>query len=168
MLGVLGAAWGITGVSLILGSALCRLVPYALELRGLTLTWDQWMALGLSLLFMGYAEGYRAFQLRFSPRTAARSLYLKNNPTRLRVFLAPLFCMGFFHATRRRLIVAYSLTATIILLVVAVRHLDQPWRGIIDAGVLLGLAWGLVSVWVFTTQAFWGKHFDVSPETPDT
>ena len=167
LLGVVGAFWGIGGLSLLFGSALFRLYPYAEELGALSLTWYHWLALAASLVFMGYAEGYKGFHLKFSPRAAARALYLKNNPTVARVVLAPLFCMGFFHATRKRKIVAYSLTAMIILLIVLVRHLPQPWRGIVDAGVLLGLGWGLVSVWLFSAKAFLGASYDVSPETPD-
>ena len=167
MIGIVGAAWGIVGLSLILGSALYRLYPYAQELFETPFAWYHWLALGASLLFMGYAEGYKGFHLKFSPRAAARALYLKNNPTAARVLLAPLFCMGFFHATRKRKIVAYSLTVMIVLLIVMVRQLNQPWRGIVDAGVLLGLAWGLVSIWVFTAHAFFGKGFNISPEAPD-
>jgi len=32
MIGIIGATWGIVGLTLILGSALYRLYPYALEL----------------------------------------------------------------------------------------------------------------------------------------
>ena len=167
MVGIIGAIWGITGLSLIFSSALYRLYPYAQELCGTSLEWFHWVSLAASLLFMGYAEGYKGFHLKFSPRAAARALYLKNNPTFARVLFAPFFCMGFFHATRKRKIVAYSLTAMIILLIVLMRQLAQPWRGIVDAGVLLGLGWGLVSIWIFTLQAFFGKGFDISPETPE-
>ena len=133
----------------------------------MTLSMSHWTALVVSLLFMGYAEGYRGFQCRFSPRAAARARYLKQHPTPLRILLAPLFCMGFFHATRKRKIVAYSLTTMIILLIIFVRRLPQPWRGIVDAGVLLGLGWGVISLWYFSLRAFFGKNFSVSPETPD-
>ena len=166
MIGIFGAVWGILGLSLIFGRGLICLYPYVDELVWDSFGWIQWLALGISLLFMGYAEGYKGFHLKFSPRAAARALYLKKNPTLLRVIFAPLFCMGFFHATRKRKIVAYSLTTMIIVLIVLVRQLSQPWRGIIDAGVLLGLGWGLVSVWFFSIRAFFGKDFDVSPETP--
>lgn len=165
--GTMGAVWGVAGLSLLFGSALFRLYPYAQDLCGMSFKWFHWMALVASLLFMGYAEGYKGFHLKFSPRVAARALYLKSNPTVARVLFAPLFCMGFFHATRKRKIVSYSLTAMIVGLVVWVRTLEQPWRGIVDAGVVLGLGWGLVSVWLFTLKAFFGKNFEVSPETPD-
>lgn len=167
MIGRIGAIWGIFGLSLLFGSALYRLYPYAQELCGMDLGWIHWLALATSLVVMGYAEGYKGFHLKFSPRVAARALYLKQNPTLVRVVFAPLFCVGFFHATRKRKIVSYCLTLMIVGLVVWVRSLTQPWRGIVDVGVLLGLGWGLVSVWLFTFQAFFGKEFKVSPETPD-
>jgi hypothetical protein len=168
VLGTLGAVWGIGGLSLLFGSALFRLYPYAEEMCGMDFEWVHWVALAASLLFMGYAEGYKGFHLKFSPRCAARALYLRSNPTVARALFAPLFCMGFFHATRRRKIVAYSLTTMIVLLIMLVRKLDQPWRGIVDAGVVLGLGWGLVSVWLFSIKAFFGKNFTVSPETPES
>lgn len=167
MIGIFGAFWGIFGLSVVFGRGLICLYPYVDELCLASFTWVHWVSLVVSMLFMGYSEGYKGFHLKFSPRAAARALYLKNNPTPMRVIFAPLFCMGFFHATKKRKIVAYSLTIMIILLVVLVRELSQPWRGIVDAGVLLGLGWGLVSVWLFTLKAFFGKNFDISPETPD-
>ena len=54
--------------------------------------------------------------------------------------------MGLFHAPRRVLIVSRSMVVGIVLLVVTVRQLAQPWRGIIDAGVVVGLGLGLVSL----------------------
>lgn len=167
MYGNIGALWGIVGLSWLFSSALVRLYPYANEMSNYSLTWYHWAALIGCLIFMGYAEGYKGFQLKFSPRAAARALYLQRNPTPARVLLAPLFCMGYFHATKKRKIVAYSLTMGIIGLIIAVHHTPQPWHGIIDAGVLFGLGWGLISVWVFAIKAFFGKDYTVSPETPD-
>ena len=166
-LGVLGAIWGIAGLSMIFGRGLVCLYPYVEELPGSGFTGIHWAALAASLLFMGYAEGYKGFHLKFSPRAAARALYLRNNPTFLRVLFAPFFCMGYFHATRKRKIIAYGLTTMIVALILLVRELPQPWRGIVDAGVLLGLGWGLVSVWGFAIRAFFGKDYAVSPETPE-
>ena len=34
----------------------------------------------------------------------------------------------------------------LIALVVVVRDFDQPWRGIVDGGVVVGLTWGLVAL----------------------
>lgn len=143
-----------------------RLGQMALDLPLLSLSWYHWAALVASIGFMGFAEGYRGFQQGFSPRVAARIRYLSQNVTPVRLLLAPLFCMGFFHIQRRRQIVTICLTLGIIGLVQLVSLLDQPWRGIVDAGVVTGLIWGLISLALFTIQAFSSSAFSHSPETP--
>lgn len=167
MLGVFAAFWGFTGICLLFASAIYRLGSMALEMPLNSFAWYHWLALIACLAFMGFAEGYRGFQQNFSPRVAARIRYLQQHVTPLRALLAPLFCMGFFHAQKRRQIVTFCLTGGIIALVLLVRLLEQPWRGIIDAGVVLGLSWGIVSLAVFTLRAFTDPGFDCSPETPD-
>jgi thiamine transporter ThiT len=74
--------------------------------------------------------------------------------------------MGFFYASRRRKITSFSVTSAIIVLIVLVRLLSQPWRGIIDAGVVVGLLWGVISLIIFSLQAFTSKDFSYSPEVP--
>ncbi|WP_292955069.1 MULTISPECIES: hypothetical protein [unclassified Neptuniibacter] len=166
MLGYIAALWGITGISLLLGSAIYRLSTIGLETFSYPLDWYHWLALAVSIAFMGFAEGYRGFQQAWSPRVAARLLYLSQNASPLRVVLAPLFCMGFFSIVRKRMIVTYCLTLGIIGMVLLVHQLEQPWRGIVDLGVVTGLAWGLTSLLLFSLQAFFGNKFDHSPEMP--
>ena len=166
-LGTLAAAWGIVGVVGLLSYAIVRLGTFALELTKLELSWLHWTLLIASVGFMAYSEGYRGFQRAFAPRTIARARYLLNNPSVVQVVLAPLFCMGFFHATRRRLIASYTLTAMIVGFVLVARSLGQPWRGIVDAGVVVGLAWGVVSILALARHGFSDPHFDVSPELPE-
>ena len=167
MMGGFGAFWGLAGVVLLLGSAIYRLTPLAIDAFTYDWYWYHWLSFALMLFFMAYAEGYRAFQQGFSPRVAARARYLRDHPVALHVLFAPLFCMAYFHALKRRQIVSISVTAGIIVLVVLVRLLPQPWRGIIDGSVVVGLAWGLVSLVVFGYQAFMSKQFDYSPEVPE-
>lgn len=167
MTGVVGAVWGLAGVSLLLGSAICRLLPLAMESFSYHLLWYHWITLVCVVLFMAYSEGYRAFQKGFSPRVAARARYLKDHPRLLHVLCAPFFCMGYFHAPRKRRITSISVTAGIVILVLLVRLLQQPWRGIIDLGVVVGLAWGLISLLVFSVLAFTSKVFPFSPEVPE-
>lgn len=163
---MLGAIWGLTGVLLLIGSAVYRLSPIGMDAFSHKLLWYHWASLMLFVAFMAYAEGYRGFQQRFSPRVAARARYLMENPVPVHVLLGPLFCMGFFHATRRRKITSFSVTAGIVILIITVRLLPQPWRGIVDVGVVVGLAWGLVSLVVFMFQAFASEDFRYSPEVP--
>ena len=84
------------------------------------------------------------------------------------VLLAPLFCMGYYHTTRRRLISAYVLTVLIVLFILGFHQLPQPIRGLLDAGVVVGLTWGLVSVYVFSFRALTNNEYTHSPELPVT
>jgi hypothetical protein len=163
----LGAWWGLTGVALLLGSAIYRLTPMAVNAFSSEFRWYHTITLVFVVFFMAYIEGYRAFQQGFSPRVAARARYLKHHGRFWHAIFAPLFCMGFFHATRRRQITSISVTAGIIVLVLLVRFLDQPWRGIVDAGVVVGLVWGLASLVLFGIQALTSGTFPYSPEVPE-
>jgi hypothetical protein len=165
--GYLGAAWGAVGVLALLGFAVYRLAPKALAAYEGGLSKGQWVVAGLFCVFMAYSEGYRGFQDRFSPRTAARIRYLRDRPRLLHTILAPLFAMGYFHATRRTKITAYALSGGIVLLVSLVHLLEQPWRGIIDAGVVLGLGWGIATLTWSVARALTQPVFEVSPQVPD-
>ena len=166
-MGKFGAAWGLTGILLLIGSAVYRLTVRAFEAFSSPFQWYHWAALAFIVVSMAYMEGYRAFQKGFSPRVAARARYLKNHPDALHALLAPFFCMAYFHAPRRRKITSVSVTAGIIVLVMLVRLLPQPWRGIIDGGVVVGLTWGLVSLLIFSMQAFTSPEFGYPPEVPE-
>jgi hypothetical protein len=153
-LGVFGALWGAVGVIALLVRAVVGLTPIALApLRAGQLGGLELAVLVAWCAFMAYTEGYRGFQLRFSPFVAARVLEIRDRPSALRVALAPAFCMGLFDATRRRLIVSWALLLGVTALVVVVRLLDQPWRGIVDAGVVVGLSWGTLSLVVSVVRA---------------
>lgn len=149
-----------------LGCAIYRLTPRALEALGMELTPLHWVFLVVFTLFMLVAEGYRGFQKKFSPRTAARVKHLHDHPRALHVALAPAFCMGYFHAKKKTKITAICLTVGIILLVILVRFLPQPWRGLVDFGVVLGLSYGIASFIAFTIKAFSPSGSEHSPEVP--
>ena len=166
MIGAFGALWGAVGVFALLLSAIYRLGQRAVEAWHLGLTGWQWVLTAAVCVAMAYSEGYRGFQHGFSPRTAARIRYLRDNPRPVHALLGPLFAMGFFHATLRTRIRTMGLSLAVVVLVLLVHRLDQPWRGIIDAGVVVGLCWGVVSLAFSTLQALSQPEFDVSPEVP--
>lgn len=168
--GALGALWGIGGVVALLTYAIVRLSPIAAEAlagSGAPLSPLHWVAVVGSILFFGYTEGYKAFQRQFSPRVVARGLSLLESPTPLRVVLAPFFCMGFFGATRKRIVVSWSLAAAIVVLVRLVGALPQPWRGIIDLGVVFALAWGALAILAFAARALAGAMPGVAADLPE-
>jgi hypothetical protein len=157
----------VLGVVAILAQAVWRLAPLALEplqehslSGGQALIYAAWVAVSL------YAEGYRAFQLQFSPRVVARALYLARNPRIVHIALAPAFCMALIHATRRRLAVAWGTTLMIVALVMIVRRIPQPWRGIIDGGVVVALFWGMLAILYFLARALMGHDMTVPSDVP--
>lgn len=148
--------WGTGCVLLLLGQAVWRLTPLALEPLGsagpaVLVAYFAWV------VFMAYSEGYRGFHQRFSPRVVARAYHLGESPTPLRVLLALPFCMSLFHTTRKQRIVSWTLTLVIVGIVVAVRQLPQPWRGVIDGGVVIGLTLGAISILYYAAQALVGR-----------
>ena len=162
--GIVGAVWGAAGVLWILAFAVYRLAPVAAEAIALEFQWYHWLVFCTNTFFMMYSEGYKGFQLAFSPRVAARAKYLMNHPTVIDILLAPAFCVGYYNTSTHRKTVVYVLTAGIIVLVWLVRMLEQPWRGIIDAGVVVGLSWGIVATTAYVVYAFVSPRFDHDPE----
>ena len=167
ILGALLAGWGVFGVLALLAKALIGLTPIAVEaLTSGDLAWWHWLIAALWVAFMAYSEGYKGFQKRFSPFVAARALELRDRPSWLRGLLAPAFCMGLFQATRRRLMLSWGILIAVTLLVVVVRLLDQPWRGIVDAGVVVGLGWGAASLLASVAKGALTGQASADPELP--
>ena len=164
--GRLATAWAIAGVVGLLASAVWRLTPLAIDAFSEPLTWVHWAFAVPWIIFMGYSEGYRGFQKAFSPRVVARAWTLLSRPRPHHVLLAPAIAMGWLHATKKRLIVSWSLTVGIVGVVLLVRLLPQPWRGLVDGGVVLGLGWGLAAIGVFTVAALAGRPPDVPTDIP--
>ena len=152
-IGLVAAGWGVLGVAALLTRAIWRLSPVAVDGLSAGLPVWGWLAAAGWIAFMAYFEGYRGFQRGFAPRVVARAAELARSPSPLRVLLAPLYCMSLFAAARRRMIVSWTLLAGIVALIVGVARLAQPVRGVVDAGVVVGLGWGLGAVVVLAACA---------------
>ncbi|MDO8907058.1 MAG: hypothetical protein Q7W55_01015 [Pseudohongiella sp.] len=148
----LGFIWGVGGILLLLLFAIVRLGGVALELTAFSLTLWQWLIMVVWLGYMVWAEGYKGFHLAFAPRVVVRASYLADNPKALHVLLAPLFCMGYIHATPRRRLMSIALSCMIVSFVLLARMLPQPWRGIVDVGVVAGLVFGVGSIVYYLLQ----------------
>jgi hypothetical protein len=161
-------SWGSAGVLALLGQAIWRLTPLALEpLRGGRLERSQVVLYAGWVLAAAYTEGYRAFQRGFSPRVIARAVYLARRPRPLRVLLAPAFCLSLFHANRSGLARAWGILITMTALVVIVHHTPQPWQGIVDGGVVVGLVWGQIAMLCFLVRALAGYPISVRVDVPE-
>lgn len=142
------AVWGWLGVILLLLDGVYRLTPIALEaLRGPALTAGQWVFLAAWTAFAAVTEGHQTFRKRFAPRVARRmrELTLTASSATHRA-LAPLYCMSIIGDEPRRMWIQRALVVFIVGLVVLVKRMPQPWRGLVDAGVVVALAWGTVEV----------------------
>lgn len=152
-MGLIASLWGVFGVLALLGMAIFKLSAPALATFTYPLGARHWLLLFAGLTFLLYVKGYRGFQRALSPRIATRARQLRQQPTLLRTLLAPLYCMGYFAIERRKQAFVLLMTAVMVLLVFLVRQLEQPWRGIVDVGIVLALGWGFMTTLVFSAQA---------------
>lgn len=149
-----GALWAVGGIVGLLVWAVYRLARISIAAFDQPFAWYHWAALLAIIPFMAWSEGLRGFQLRFSPRVAERAMTVRRQPTLLRVVLAPLYAAGYFEGTRRERLGVYFGTLGILVLIVLVHRLDQPWRGILDAGVVVGLSWGTIATLALSVRAW--------------
>jgi hypothetical protein len=166
-IGRIAFLWGVLGVVVVVAQPLVRLTPWVVEAIAGGLSLAQWAVLAAWVVLNAHAEGYRGFHLRFSPRVIARARYLAAHPRPSWVLVAPLFCMSLLHASRRGLWIARGLVVGIVVLVLVIRQLPQPWRGIVDAGVVVGLALGLASLLYHFARHLLGHAPPMSPDLPE-
>merc|ERR1719333_2126847 len=151
----IASAWGVVGVMGFLFNGVRRVVPVALQPFADGMSTGAWITYVLAGVFFAYAEGYKGFQLRFSPLVVRRALLLggDNEPPRAHQVLAPAYAMAFFHAKPRRKAMSYGLIVGIFAVVSLVKKLPYPYRSILDAGVCVGLSWGLASIGIVFLNA---------------
>lgn len=167
LLRLLGYYWGVLGVIGIIGSAAFKLFPRIVELNAYPFAIQHWLVLAIFTPYMAYAEGYKGFYLNLAPRVLARALYLREAGSPLLALAAPLFCMGYFYATRRRMLTSWIVSLSIVLLVAIVSHIPQPWRGLIDVGVEVGLVVGIAAIlWHWLRFEFARIRPQVPPDLP--
>ena len=110
---------------------------------------SEWQTLSsyiLTCLGFAYFEGYKGFQRKFAPLVVSRSFTLQPSSPIHHLLLGPLYSMALFHATKKRMIVSWSVSIGVAVVVAAVKRLPYPWRNVVDAGVVVGLSWGTVSI----------------------
>lgn len=145
-----GAIWGVVGIIALLTWAIVRLTPYAVAAISEGLSGWQWAVLVAWSLFMVITEGYDGFYRHLAPRIVERAQHIHRSGDMVEIILAPLYCFGYFRASRKRLLISYTAIVLIIGAIIIVQQVPQPWRGIIDAGVVIGLVCG---VWAIIVTA---------------
>lgn len=164
LLGNVAFLWGLGGFFLLLFFAIYRLAPIAWSAIQQPLSVVQYALLIGNSLFMAHSEGYKGFQKAYSPRVVARAFYLREHATLPLALLAPFFCMTYFGAPRKRVIVSWCLTVAIVVLILIFQRLPSPWRGILDAGVVVGLTWGITATLIILFRTLAKKRDVADPE----
>lgn len=145
--------WGVAQVVSVLANAIKRLLPIALQpLQQNDLSAPQWALYVAWCAYMVYAEGYRAFQQKFSPMVVDRAYGIVDRANVFNTLLAGPYAMGLFGAEKKRMIVSWAITAGVFSLVKVVKYLPYPYRSIVDGGVVCGLSYGAVSIVALTVK----------------
>ena len=139
-----------TGVAAIFVEAIVQLARRGVATLNDGLGPLEWLAFVLLLVAFVYGEGWRALARRWVPAVLARTRQLGvGSPLPYRL-LAPLYAMSLIGASARILARAWLGVALIVLAVIVVRALPEPWRGIVDAAVAAAL---LVGLWAIVRGA---------------
>ena len=138
--------YSIGGVIAIFSSAIYRLFPHVQKSMSYDFSALNWIILTIYLIVMIVGKGYFALHRGFVPRVINRSELLAKDGKLVDRLLAPLYCMGFFKAPKKRMIISYVMIFFIVLFIVSASKIVQPWRGIIDLGVVVGLSLGILSL----------------------
>jgi len=140
-------AWGVFGVAAYLAYGVQKVGPIIRIGISSISSSSQWVALVLTLIFFAYVEGFRGFQKSFAPRVVSRAWAVSQRGGPLwHKIAAPIFSIGYFHGRRGRVLSSWLLTLGVAGVVAGVKRLGPVSRGIVDAGVALGLTWGIASV----------------------
>lgn len=162
----LAVVWAVVGVVVMLMYAVLRMSVHAFAALEYDLSVFQLSVLLINCAFMAYSEGYKGFHLSFSPRFAARAKYIYRKGDVWQMLMSPLFCFGYFGTTRAKQVIAFILTGALVTLVVFMRYMPQPWRGILDAGVVVGLSLGIISLIVCVIKEFSHDEYVCDPQVP--
>ncbi|PIE17520.1 MAG: hypothetical protein CSA66_05655 [Proteobacteria bacterium] len=138
--------WALVPVLGLLVRAIVSMTAPAMEALGSDLGLVHIVATVAWAVFMAITEGYQGFQRSFSPRVVHRAFALAASPRPVDVVFAPIYAIGYYRAPKRTMVVAWSVTTGVVGLIFAVHQIEQPWRGLIDVGVVVGLAWGMASL----------------------
>lgn len=159
--------WGVAQVVSTLANAIKRLLPIALQpFQQNDLTAPQWGLYIAWCLYMTYAEGYKAFQQKFSPMVVERAWGILDNANIFNTVLAGPYAMGMFGADRKRMIVSWAIMAGVFSLVKIVKFLPYPYRSIVDGGVVCGLSYGAMSIVFLTIRRFFFHKEEEKKEEP--
>jgi len=137
-------AWALVGVAALLGNAVVRLGGRGLDTVRDGLSTGEWAVLAAVCVLFVYVEGVRALQRKWVPFVVARIEALGRRSPLLHRVLAPLHVMALVGGPGRTMLRAWTGVAAVLVAILVLRQVPDPWRGIVDVGVAAALGWGLL------------------------
>ena len=151
---VAAVLWALGGVSLLFATAAVRLGGRGVETVKAGMETAEWAVMVFLVLLFVVGEGGGALQRKWVPRMVRRAADLRGTAALHHQLLAPLYGMSLIGGCARSRTRAWAGTLSIVIAVLVVRSLPEPWRGIVDLAVASALVWGLVSIAVEGRKAF--------------
>lgn len=139
-------AWALAGVAALFLEAIYNLGRRGIATVQAGLAPLEWAVLLLLTGAFVYGEGVRALQRKWVPRVLGRCAAVARERAWWLRLLAPLYAMGLVGGTAGTRFRASLGVAAVVVAVLVVRSLPEPWRGIIDLAVAAALLWGLVAL----------------------
>mmetsp|Transcript_118553 Transcript_118553/g.187738 ORF Transcript_118553/g.187738 Transcript_118553/m.187738 type:complete len:208 (+) Transcript_118553:68-691(+) len=136
--------WAIGFWAVICGQSAIELFNHVTPLFKTTFTVWQWVALVAVMLFFLHCA---CFTMQYWASVLVKRAFILNAEHKVyHHLLSPFFAMGLYRANARRLLKAWGLVVFIAVIGVVVANTIMPWRGIIDAGVVLNLIGGVLGL----------------------
>ena len=148
------ALWALVGIGAVFSLAVFRLGSRGIETVRAGLGTVEWVALVALVLLFLVGEGWGALQRKWVPRVVRRAADLRREAAMHHRVLAPLYGMSLIGGDARSRFRAWAGTASIIVAVLVVRSLPDPWRGIVDLAVASALGWGLGAIMLEGRKVF--------------
>lgn len=141
-------AWALAGLVLLLGRASVSLLlkGYREILSPPLLSPLEWASFAAIVVLFVWGEGWMALHRRWAPRVAARIRALNEDSGTASLLLAPVYALGLTGGPRRTMVRSWAGVAAIVVAVVVVRQLAQPWQGMVKLSVAGALAVGVASL----------------------
>ncbi|MEK9499573.1 hypothetical protein [Gaopeijia maritima] len=141
--------WALVGVVLLLGRSALVLALRGFEgLDEAVLGAVEWLGLFAIVGLFVWGEGVRALARRWCPRVLARAADLGAHTPWFWRIVAPLRVVGLVGVPRGIWVRSWTAVAAIVVAALSVRQLPDPWRSMVELGVGLALAVGVVRLGV--------------------
>lgn len=143
---ILAPIWGAAGVCFLFVFAVLRLGTRGIGTIQGGLGGLEWAALITLTVIFAYGEGYRALVRQWVPGLFRRLGRLRKESNVVLRLLAPAYALALITPDGGQRLRAWLGTGAIVVAIIVVSRLPDPWRGIVDFAVAVALLIGLIDI----------------------